>query len=72
MALIEGCACGQDHETMPMIDISDCFCLILGDQPGCTHEVFEVPAVCVKHKRHEPCRPCMREEGFTASTASTD
>lgn len=22
------------------------------------------PFICEKHDRHEPCRPCLREEGF--------
>lgn len=60
---IEDCACGQDHQTMPMIDISTCWC-VWGDEddPECTPEVIWVEAVCREHKRHVPCRTCMREE----------
>lgn len=45
--LIKDCACGKDHMTMPT-DID---------------EFGEYDLVCIKHKRHEPCRPCLREEG---------
>lgn len=38
------CSCGQDHETMPMVDIGD---------------GYEAPGVCRIHKRHEPCRKCL-------------
>lgn len=62
MALIEGCACGKDHEEMPMVDISTCCCVWAGEDPDCDHAEVLVPAVCLVHKRHEPCRPCMREE----------
>lgn len=56
---IEDCACGHDHETMPLIDVS--FCGIC-DRWDCDHDIRLVEAVCRKHKRHVPCRPCMREE----------
>lgn len=55
------CACGQDHEKMPMVDASVCFCSISYD-PKCTHEVLMVEGVCREHKRHIPCRPCMRRD----------
>lgn len=42
--LIKGCSCGQDHDTMPYD----------------TDEFGRFPLVCVKHKRHYPCRPCLR------------
>lgn len=46
--LIKDCACGKDHMTMPT-DID---------------EFGEYDLVCIEHKRHEPCRPCMKREGF--------
>lgn len=54
---IEDCACGRDHETMPMIDIS------FGDEAE-----HYVEGVCRIHKRHVPCRGCMRDEGFYDET----
>lgn len=50
--LIKDCACGQDHMTMPT------------DVDEIDGEIVEYDLVCIKHKRHEPCRPCMRAEGF--------
>ena len=50
--LIKDCACGKDHMTMPTdIDFID------GVE-------VEYDLVCIKHKKHEPCRPCLRERGF--------
>lgn len=61
--LIEDCACGRDHQTMPMIDVSSCACAWSHDpDPDCDHAAYLTPGVCLKHKRHEPCRPCMHEE----------
>lgn len=58
---IKDCGCGQDHEIMPMMDVSLCCCLWAGEDPDCTHEPLWVEAVCRTHKRHEPCRKCMGE-----------
>lgn len=49
MALIEGCACGQDHEEMPRK-------VIFVEADGT--EVW-VDTVCLEHKRHIPCRECL-------------
>jgi len=49
MAEITDCACGMDHETMPTDE----------DENGVVYEL-----VCRIHKRHIPCRRCLREEGF--------
>lgn len=46
---ITDCACGNDHETMPMIDVS------IGDEGP-----IYVEGVCRIHKRHIPCRKCDR------------
>lgn len=45
------CSCGKDHLTVPRIDV------------GTDDEGVELlaDAVCRIHKRHEPCRPCLRE-----------
>lgn len=59
---IEGCSCGTDHVEMPMVDISTCCCVWSEEDPECDHSSFMVEAVCRKHKRHVPCRACMREE----------
>ena len=59
---IVGCACGQNHETMPMIDISTCCCVWAGEDPDCDHSSVWVEGVCREHKRHEPCRPCMSRD----------
>jgi hypothetical protein len=61
---IKDCTCGKDHETTPLVNVSTCTCMFNPD-PDCTHEELEVPAVCVTHKRHEPCRRCIREENST-------
>lgn len=45
------CSCGEDHDTVP----SDV------DYDDETGESFEYDLVCRTHRRHEPCRPCMRE-----------
>jgi hypothetical protein len=45
------CACGKDHETMPTDTEYD-------EETGESH-TYEL--VCRIHRRHEPCRPCMRE-----------
>lgn len=50
MTEIVDCACGQDHETMPMIDVSW--------EDG---EPVYVEGVCRIHKRHVPCRKCFAE-----------
>lgn len=50
--LIENCGCGKDHMTMPT-DIDELDGIVV-----------EYDLVCIKHKKHEPCRPCLREEGF--------
>ena len=46
---IVDCACGRDHETMPMLLI---------DFTDSGEEILE-EAVCREHKRHVPCRPCL-------------
>lgn len=56
---IKDCSCGRDHETMPMIDISSCFCDFI-EMPGCDHREELVEAVCREHKGHIPCRTCIR------------
>lgn len=48
--LIEGCACGQDHDTMPMIDVD--------------HDTW-IPGVCLTHKLHIPCRSCDASDADT-------
>lgn len=53
MPEITGCACGRDHEVMPT-DTD-----YLEDGTEFTYEL-----VCREHKRHEPCRRCLRAEGF--------
>jgi hypothetical protein len=45
------CACGKDHETVPTDTEYD-------DETG---ESFTYELVCRIHRKHEPCRPCMRE-----------
>lgn len=58
--LIRDCACGRDHDTMPMIDVSSCACAWSHDPDSdCNHAEYLTPGVCLKHKRHIPCRPCM-------------
>jgi len=44
---ITGCACGEDHAEMPMVNIAPA-----GAAP------ILAPAVCAEHKRHMPCREC--------------
>lgn len=46
---IEGCACGQDHEFMPVDYEYDQW----------LDKWFEIELVCRIHKRHIPCRKCM-------------
>lgn len=47
---IEDCGCGRDHETMPVDTEYD------DDGNAYTYEL-----VCRVHKRHEPCRKCIRD-----------
>lgn len=46
--LIVGCACGKDHMTMP------------SDTETVNGVEVTVELVCVVHRKHEPCRPCLR------------
>ncbi|MFE6967199.1 hypothetical protein ACFVAJ_19050 [Agromyces sp. NPDC057679] len=50
--LIRDCSCGGDHVTMPR-DV------VLVDKDG--RDVY-ADMVCAEHKKHEPCRPCMRRD----------
>lgn len=56
--VIKDCACGTDHDEMPMVTVSACCCMWTGDDPECDHKEYWVPAVCLKHKTHIPCRKC--------------
>lgn len=49
--VIIDCACGKDHMTMPTDTEYD-------DETG---ESYRYNLVCRVHRKHEPCRPCMRE-----------
>lgn len=56
MTAIVGCACGNDHETMPT------------DTEWVDGQWVEYPLVCTIHKRHLPCRKCLwAESGATTS-----
>lgn len=55
--VIVGCACGKDHMTMPTdTDYNE-------DGTEFTYEL-----VCRVHRKHEPCRPCMRADSLTRRT----
>lgn len=63
------CVC-MGGDFMPTDIIDTCKCLTapwLPQEewvvtPGCTHPTEEIELVCRKHLKHEPCRPCMKEE----------
>lgn len=56
--VIVDCACGKDHMTMPT-DVE------YDEETG---KEFTYELVCRVHRRHEPCRPCMREDKATRQT----
>lgn len=52
------CACGKDHMTVPTDTEYD-------DETG---KEFTYELVCRTHRKHEPCRPCMRADNLTRRT----
>lgn len=55
--VIIDCACGKDHETMPTdVDYNE------------DGTEFSYELVCRIHRKHEPCRPCMRADSITRQT----
>lgn len=67
MAEIEDCACGKDHEVMPMDFDFTCSCIMESWLPedewliqdGCEHPITWFELVCRTHNRHIPCRLCL-------------
>lgn len=55
---IIGCACGKDHVTVPTDTEYD-------EETG---KEFTYELVCRVHRKHEPCRPCMRADKATRRT----
>lgn len=52
------CACGKDHVTVPTDTEYD-------EETG---KEFTYELVCRVHRKHEPCRPCMRADKDTRRT----